>query len=126
MQPDVEGRQRRPPAIEAYGAGGFRIEGVRSEGSVLILGDVARPWPVAALEALSPADLQEAFDFDRAVVEFVLLGTGAAIAPPPKAVREACRDSGLGLEVMTTPEAVRLYNVLASDGRRLAAALIAV
>jgi uncharacterized protein len=126
VQPDVEGRQRRPPAIEAYGAGGFRIEGVRHEGSVLILGDVARPWPIAALDALSPADLETVFAFDRAVVEFVLLGSGPAVAPPPKAVREACREAGLGLEVMTTPEAVRLYNVLASDGRRLAAALIAV
>lgn len=126
MQPDTEGRRRQPPAIEAYGAGGFRIEGVRREGSVLILGDVARPWPVETLAALGPADLKEIFDFDRAVVEFVLLGTGPAIAPPPKAVREACREAGLGLEVMTTPEAVRLYNVLASDGRRLAAALIAV
>ena len=126
MQPDTQGRRRQPPAIEAYGAGGFRIEGVRQDGSVLILGDVARSWPVHALADLSPDDLKEVFDFDRAVVEFVLLGTGAGIAPPPRAVREACREAGLGLEVMTTPEAVRLYNVLASDGRRLAAALIAV
>jgi uncharacterized protein len=117
---------RTAPAIEAYGAGGFRIDGVRSEGSVLILDDRARPWPVASLEALQPSDFAEVFTADRAVVEFVLLGAGAAVAPPPKAVREACREAGIGLEIMSTPEAIRLYNVLASDGRRLAAALIAV
>ena len=117
---------RQAPGIEAYGAGGFRIDGVRSEGSVLILDDAARPWPVVSLDALTPADLEIVFNADRAAVEFILLGVGPAVAPPPKAVREACREAGLGLEVMTTPEAVRLYNVLASDGRRLAAALIAV
>ena len=121
-----EDNRRRPPAVEAYGAGGFRVEGERVEGSVLILGDAVRPWPVAALDGLTSAALQDVFDFDRAVVEFILLGTGPSVAPPPKAVREACREAGIGLEVMTTPEAVRLYNVLASDGRRLAAALIAV
>lgn len=117
---------RTAPAIEAYGAGGFRIEGVRTEGSVLILGDQARPWPVEALEQLEPRHFEPVFQADPAVVEFVLLGLGPKALPPPKAVREACREKGVGLEAMTTPEAVRLYNVLASDGRRIAAALIAI
>jgi uncharacterized protein len=59
-------------------------------------------------------------------VEFVVLGLGSQIAPPPKAVREALAGARIGLEVMDTPSAVRLYNVLASEGRRIAAALIAV
>ena len=46
--------------------------------------------------------------------------------PPPRAVREALASAGVGLEVMTTKEAVRLYNVLAADGRRIAAGLIAI
>jgi uncharacterized protein len=59
-------------------------------------------------------------------VEFVLLGTGAAGALPSKAVREALRAAGIGLEFMDTATAARLYNVLTAEGRRLAAALIAV
>lgn len=117
---------RQPPAVEAYGGGGFMVEGVRLQGSVLILDDVARPWPVATLADLTPSDFDTALAAGPGVVEFVLLGAGPAMLPAPKAVRTALQDAGIGLEVMDTPSAVRLYNVLAQDGRRVAAALIAV
>ena len=117
---------RQAPAIEAYGGGGFRVAGERIEGSVLIVGDAARPWPVASVAELTPADFDPVLAEDRSVVEFVLLGLGPAMVPPPRAVREALRAAGLGLEVMDTAAACKLYNVLASDGRRIAAALIAV
>ena len=116
---------RQAPAIERFGGGGFVIQGERFEGSALILGDAARPWGATTLAALSAADFAEPFAH-RDDVEFVLLGCGAAMAPPPKALREAFQSARLGLEVMTTPEACRLYNVLAADGRRIAAALLAV
>jgi uncharacterized protein len=51
---------------------------------------------------------------------------GARNALPPRAVREALGRAGLGLEFMDTPAAARLYNVLTAEGRRLAAALIAI
>jgi uncharacterized protein len=34
--------------------------------------------------------------------------------------------SGIGLEFMDTPAAAKLYNLLTAEGRRVAAALIAV
>ena len=117
---------REAPAIEAYGGGGFRIAGRRIEGSALILADRAAPWPVASLAALTPSDFDPILAADRAAVEFVLLGLGPAMVPPPRPVREALRAAGLGLEVMDTVAACKLYNVLASDGRRVAAALIAI
>ena len=117
---------RQAPAIEAYGGGGFRVAGERIEGSVLILEDKARPWPVASLADLEPAHFDPVLAADRGAVEFVLLGLGPVMTPPPKVVREALRAAGLGLEVMDTVAATKLYNVLASDGRRVAAALIAV
>lgn len=117
---------RQAPAIEAYGGGGFRVAGERIDGSVLIVDDRARPWPVASLADLTAADFDPILAADRGVVEFVLLGLGPQMVPPPRAVREALRAAGLGLEVMDTVAACKLYNVLASDGRRLAAALIAV
>ena len=117
---------RQPPAIEAFGAGGFRVSGLRIEGSILILDDAVAPWPVASLAELTPAHFDAVLAAGPAVVEFVLLGLGPAMAPPPKAVREALAAAGIGLEVMDTPAACRLYNVLAREGRRIAAALIAV
>jgi uncharacterized protein len=116
---------RIAPGIEGYGAGGFRVAGVRTEGSILILDDVVGPWPWPSLSALTPSAFEAVVEA-RERVEFVLLGAGAHPAPTPRAVREALRGAGLGLEVMSTKEACRLYNVLAAEGRRIAAALIAV
>lgn len=117
---------RQPPSIEAYGGGGFRIGGVRHEGSVLIVDDAKRPWPVRDFAALTVADLQPVFAADRAAVELLILGSGAAPLPPPRAVREAMAGASIGLDTLTTAEACRLYNLLAREGRRVAAALIAV
>ena len=56
----------------------------------------------------------------------MLLGAGMHNALPPRAVREALQRAGIGLEFMDTPAACRLYNILTAEGRKLAAALIAV
>jgi uncharacterized protein len=92
----------------------------------MILRDAASAWPVTSLAELTPQSLQPVIDAGRSEVEFVLLGVGARNALPPRAVREALQRAGIGLEFMDTPAAARLYNVLTSEGRRLAAALIAV
>ncbi len=117
---------RDAPTIDAYGGGGFRLAGERHEGSVLILGDEARAWEVTEMSQVSLATLAPVLAAGAAEVEFVLLGTGARNALPPREVREGLRSAGMGLEFMDTPAAARLYNLLTSEGRRLAAALIAV
>ena len=117
---------RDAPSIDAFGGGGFRLSGEWHSGSLLIVGDVARSWSVTDLAQLSVAALEPVFAAGRAEVEFLLLGVGPRNAQPPRAIREALLAAGLGLEFMDTPAAARLYNVLTSEGRRLAAALIAV
>ena len=117
---------RRPPSIDAYGGGGFRVSGQRVEGSILILDDRLRTWPVASREALGVGDIAEVLAAGSRTVEFLLLGIGPKAAPAPPEVRKALQAAGMGLEVMDTATAARLYNVLAAEGRRLAAALIAI
>ena len=117
---------RDAPSIDAYGGGGFRLSGERREGSVLILQDEARSWPVRSLAELTPEALAPVLEAGRAEVEFLLLGVGPVNALPPRAVREALQKAGIGLEFMDTAAAAKLYNVLTAEGRRLAAALIAL
>jgi uncharacterized protein len=117
---------RAAPSIDAYGEGGFRLDGVRHEGSLLIVQDEAHIWAVAAPGELSAESLAPVLAAGRAEVEFLLLGMGSKNALPPRAVREALQRAGIGLEFMDTPAAARLYNVLTAEGRRLACALIAV
>jgi uncharacterized protein len=117
---------RTAPSIDAYGEGGFRLDGARHDGSLLIVQDEVRSWAVQALADLTPESLAPVLEAGRADVEFLLLGVGARNALPPRPIREALQRAGIGLEFMDTPAAARLYNVLTSEGRRLAAALIAV
>lgn len=117
---------RTAPTIDAYGDGGFRLAGEWRAGSVLILGDVAQDWPVASAADLTPQAFAPILEAGAAEMEFVLLGMGVRNALPPREVREALQLAGIGLEFMDTPAAAKLYNVLTSEGRRLAAALIAV
>jgi uncharacterized protein len=117
---------RAAPSIDAYGEGGFRLDGVRHEGSLLIVADEPRTWAVGSLAELTPESLAPVLDAGRSAVEFVLLGVGARNALPPRVVRDVLRRAGIGLEFMDTPAAARLYNILTSEGRRVAAALIAI
>ena len=117
---------RDAPTIDAYGDGGFRLSGERHEGSLLILADEPSTWAVGGLSDLTLAAFEPILAAGRAEVEFVLLGTGARNALPPREVRDGLRAAGIGLEFMDTPAAARMYNVLTAEGRRLAAALIAV
>lgn len=117
---------RQPPAIDAFGGGGFRVAGVWRPGSLLILEDQPHDWRPTSLAEVGVQDFGEVIAAGPAAVEFVLLGTGPAQALPPREVREALRAAGLGLEFMATEAAARLHNVLASQGRLFSTALIAL
>jgi uncharacterized protein len=116
---------RQPPSIDAWGGGGFRVSGVWRPGSLLIVDDEPATCSVSSLSELTLAAFEPVFSAGTAV-EFVLLGTGLNQALPPRDIREGLRARGLGLEFMSSEAAARNYNMLASEGRRLAAALIAV
>jgi uncharacterized protein len=117
---------RDAPIIDSYGDGGFRVAGQWRAGSILIVEDQAQAWPVAAPGDLTAEVIAPVLAAGRTGSEFLLLGMGAANALPPRAVREALAKAGVGLEFMDTPAAARLYNVLTSEGRRLACGLIAL
>jgi uncharacterized protein len=117
---------RSAPSIDSYGGGGFRLSGEWHAGSLLIVGDEARSWSVTRLGDVNRETLAPVFDAGRSEVEFLLLGTGEKNAMPPKELRQELLAAGMGLEFMDTASAARLYNVLTSEGRRLAAALIAI
>ena len=117
---------RDAPSIDAYGDGGFRLAGARHDGSVLILRDEATAWTVSDMSGVTLEALAPVLSAGAGEVEFVLLGTGVRNALPSREVRDGLRLAGIGLEFMDTPTAARIYNLLTSEGRRIAAALIAI
>ena len=57
-------------------------------------------------------------------MEIILLGTGAKQSFPHPRLTRALMDKRIGLEVMDTMAACRTYNILAGEGRSVAAALL--
>ena len=114
-----------PAAIDAYGNGGFRFAGMSHRGSLLCLPTGIWPWPVAAPEEIDEASLTPLFAVADAV-DLLIVGTGAGGWTPPEALRWRLRDLRIGLELMPTGPAVRTYNILQGERRRIAAALLAV
>ena len=93
---------------------------------MLILEDRVRSWAPRTLGELVPEHFVEVMRAGPEAVELAILGVGAGMAPPPRAVREAFRTAGIGFDLMDTVAACKLYNLLAAEGRRVAACLIAV
>ncbi|MGH6796969.1 MAG: MTH938/NDUFAF3 family protein, partial [Roseiarcus sp.] len=62
----------------------------------------------------------------RGGVEILLLGCGPRMAPVPPALRQGLRVAGIVVDAMDTGAACRTYNVLLSEDRRVAAALLAL
>lgn len=112
-------------AIEAYGNGGFRFGGMSHRGSILCLPTGIWDWPVASMDALDAASLDEAIALRERLTLF-FLGTGTALVMPPRDVRAAFEQAGVWLEAMDTGAAARTYNMLLAEGRQVGAALIAV
>lgn len=104
--------------VDGYGPGFFRVAGRVIEGPALVTLTRASNWGgLDDLAALLTLEGQ---------VDVLFLGMGADIAHAPAAFRQALEAVGIGVEVMSSPAACRTYNVLASEGRRVAAALLPV
>jgi uncharacterized protein len=114
-----------PAPIDAYGAGGFRFAGMSHRGSLLCLPSGIWAWPVAAPDEIDEPALARVLSAAPQIGLF-LLGTGRDPWAMPEALRRRCREAGLSLDVMTTGPAVRTYNILLGERRRVAAGLIAV
>ena len=53
-----------------------------------------------------------------------LLGTGARLRFPHPRLTRALTDAGIGLEVMDTAAVCRTFNILAAEGRKVAAGVL--
>lgn len=104
--------------IDSYGPGFFRVAGEIHEGGLTMTELGPRGW-----EGYQETDALLALADD---IDVLFVGTGAETAHLPKEFRAALEEAGIGVEAMATPAACRTYNVLLSEGRRIAAALLPV
>ncbi len=104
--------------IDGYGPGFFRVGGEVFEGAVVVSSTHARGWG-----GYQDAEALMALAGD---VDVLFIGTGPETAHMPDELRTRLEEAGLGVEVMHSAAACRTFNVLLSEGRRVAAALLPV
>ncbi|MGQ0609490.1 MAG: Mth938-like domain-containing protein [Paracoccaceae bacterium] len=104
------------PLIDGLGPGFFRLGSQVLRGAVLISPWGARAWGGTS-DAATPLTLAGRIDV-------LILGAGKDIALPPREFCEALESAGIGVDPMSTLSAVRAYNLLLGEGRRVALAAL--
>ena len=118
FQPDFIGVQ----SISGYGAGWIGIGNEKITYSVVLSSEGARQdWHCHNFEALSAAHFQQIADL---APELLVFGSGQRLRFPQAAWLRPLIERGIGIETMDTQAACRTYNILASEGRRVAVALL--
>jgi uncharacterized protein len=115
----------RSAAIDAYGNGGFAFAGMSHRGSLLCLPEAVWAWEVAKPEQIDKYSLSRVFEAANSI-DTLIVGTGAGVWLPPQELRGALRAVRVVLDAMQTGPAIRTYNIMLGERRRVAAALIAV
>lgn len=111
--------------LEAYGNGGFRFADMSHRGSLLCVPSGIYGWDLTAATEFSEEAFQKVFQ-EQDDIEVLLVGTGKDLVPLPPALKEMFREAGILADPMSTGAAVRTYNVLLSEDRAVATALLAV
>jgi len=108
--------------ISRHDAGRIWVNAQLHECSVLVpwRGQVQH-WPAATLAELSEQHFEQVLALKP---ELVIFGSGPRLRFISPALSRALITRGIGMETMDTVAACRTYNVLASEGRSVVAALL--
>jgi len=118
LQPDQSDVQ----SISGYGPGWIGVNGEKIASSVIIGSKGQRvDWPAARFEDLDARHFEQLAQLD---CEIVIFGSGARIRFPQAAWLRPLMAKRVGIETMDTAAACRTYNILAQEGRSVAAALL--
>jgi uncharacterized protein len=115
----------RSAPIEAYGNGGFAFAEMSHRGSLLCLPDAIWAWPVTKPDEINEVTLRRVIA-NAASIDTLIVGTGNEVWIPPSWLRDRLRKVSIVIDAMQTGPAIRTYNIMIGERRRVAAALIAV
>lgn len=109
--------------IHAYAPGSITINSQVYTRSLIVTPTQVMDWPPTSFDDL----LAPHFEMIAGLsLEVLILGTGAKLRFPAPAITRSLVEARVGLEVMDTGAACRTYNILMSDGRRAATALLMI
>lgn len=110
--------------ITTYDTDGFTINGKHHSGSALLnASELVSPWTDKPLTELTLNDILAPLTVRP---ELLVIGCGTHQQFPPSDLYASFFEAGIGFEVMTSGAACRTFNVLMSEGRDAAVALLAM
>jgi len=118
---EVKRASAEGPVISGFSGRGFRVDEGVYEG-LLITPERADGWTPPPIAELTEADLAPVLGLEPRP-EFLLLGTGATLVRPPRALTAALGAKGIGIEAMDSRAAARAWGVLRAELRWIAGAL---
>jgi uncharacterized protein len=108
--------------ITSYGTDYVAINLERHEGSIIVMPESpVLAWPVSSFDALTPEHFEALV---AGAPEVVIFGSGARLRFPHPRLTAALTRQRIGVETMDFGAACRTYNILMSEGRKVAAALL--
>ena len=107
--------------VQSVSTSTITVNGTPYSQSIAITPDtVFDNWQAKPVANLAASDFETLLALSP---EIILLGTGHQNIFPPRELMFAFARRGVGLECMDTAAAARTFNVLASEGRQIAAVL---
>lgn len=118
LQPDKSDVQ----TLTAHGPGWVAINNERIDSSVVVGSRGERfAWGCSQFEDLGPEHFAQLASLGA---ELIIFGSGKRIRFPKPVWLQPLMAQRTGVETMDTPAACRTYNILASEGRHVVAALL--
>lgn len=110
-------------SVTSLGPGWFAINGERFDHSLVITSDGRQiKWPCEHFAELIPAHFDLLLDL---TAEIILFGAGSKHQFLQPSLYQSLIAKGIGVECMDTSAACRTFNILANEGRSVAAVLLA-
>ena len=110
--------------IKGYSAGRVQVNETDYTQPLIVMPEALVPdWHAAPVTELTADHFEAVREY---APEILLLGTGRQQNFPPARLMAEVSRRGMGLEVMDTAAACRTFNVLMSEDRRVAAALMMI
>lgn len=111
--------------IETYGNGRFTIAGQKFLSSVIIFPNKTYPWPITSPSEITEESISVLVE-SASEFELLILGLGSSNIDSNENLKIILNDNKIRYDIMDTGAACRTFNVLLSEDRRVAAALLVI
>ena len=108
--------------IKSYGESFFKVNDEEYSENIIVQADKVTTWEVSCFDEINTCSFS---DLDESI-EILIISCGEKHLPLDPKLQSYFHEKNISVEVMTTAAACRTYNILLSEGRQVAAALLKV